>query len=68
MGKDLIIAEVKVNSGGIYQLGKAAITAAPQKDWSFPDIAADYTPTSGPGVVKLDLKIENQPVTGCNCR
>ena len=63
MSKDLTISEVKVTSAEFTSsvLPKFTRTA---KGLVLTGYAADYKPTSGPGVVKLDVKMEHQPVDG----
>jgi len=63
MGKDLIITEVKVNSTEFISSIRPQFTRT-AKGFVLSGYAADYNPTSGKGTVKLDLKIENQPVSG----
>ena len=63
MSKDLIISEVKVTSPEfISSVRPQFIRTA--KGLVLSGYAADYQPTSGPGVVKLDVKLEHQPVSG----
>ncbi len=63
MGKDMIITEVKENSPNYISSIKPQLTRT-AKGFVLSGYSADYTPTSGKGVVKLDLKIQNQPVNG----
>ena len=63
MGKDMIITEVKVNSKEFISSVRPQLTPT-AKGFVLSGYTADYKPTSGPGVVKLDLKIVNQPVNG----
>lgn len=63
MGKDLIITEVKVNSAEFTSSVRPQLTRS-AKGFVLSGYSADYKPTSGKGAVKLDLKIENQPVNG----
>jgi hypothetical protein len=63
MGKDMIITEVKVNSAKFISSVRPQLTRS-AKGFVLTGYSADYKPTSGPGVVKLDLKIENQLVNG----
>ena len=63
MGKNLIITDIKVNSA------EFASSVRPQfvhtaKGFVLTGYDADYKPTSGPGVVKLTLKIDHEPVSG----
>jgi hypothetical protein len=63
MGKDMIITEVKVNSAEFISSVRPQLTRTP-KGFVLSGYSADYKPTSGPGAVKLDLKIQNQAVNG----
>ena len=63
MGKDMIITEVKVNSAEFISSVRPQLTRS-AKGFVLSGYSADYKPTSGPGVVKLDLKIQNQAVNG----
>jgi hypothetical protein len=63
MGKDLIVTEVKVNSKEFISSVRPQLTRT-AKGFVLSGYTADYKPTSGPGVVKLDLRIENQAVSG----
>jgi hypothetical protein len=63
MGKDMIITEVKVNSKDFISSVRPQLTRTP-KGFVLSGYSADYKPTQGAGVVKLDLKIVNQPVDG----
>jgi hypothetical protein len=63
MGKDMIITEVKVNSAEFISSVRPQLTRS-TKGLVLTGYRADYKPTSGPGVVKLDLKIVNQMVNG----
>ena len=63
MGKDMIITEVKENSANYISSIKPQLTRT-AKGFVLSGYSADYTPTSGKGVVKLDLKIVNQLVNG----
>ena len=63
MGKDMIITEVKENSADYISSIKPQLTRT-AKGFVLSGYSADYTPTSGKGVVKLDLKIVNQMVNG----
>lgn len=63
MGKNLIITDIKVSSADF------ASSVRPQfvhtaKGFVLTGYDADYKPTSGPGVVKLALKIDHQPISG----
>jgi len=63
MGKDMIITEVKVSSAEFISSVRPQLTRT-AKGFVLSGYTADYKPTSGPGVVKLDLKIVNHPVNG----
>jgi hypothetical protein len=63
MGKDMIITEVKVNSAEFISSVRPQLTRS-AKGFVLTGYSADYKPTSGKGVVKLDLKIVNQLVNG----
>ena len=63
MSKNLVIAEVKVTSAEFISSVRPQFSAT-AKGLVLSGYTADYTPTSGPGVVKLDVKLENQPVSG----
>jgi hypothetical protein len=63
MGKDMIITEVKVNSAEFISSVRPQLTRT-AKGFVLTGYSADYKPTQGQGVVKLDLKIQNQAVNG----
>ncbi len=63
MGRDMIITEVKVNSAEFISSVRPQLTRS-EKGFVLTGYSADYKPTSGQGVVKLDLKIQNQTVNG----
>jgi hypothetical protein len=63
MGKDMIVTEVKVNSSDFISSVRPQLTRT-AKGFVLSGYTADYKPTKGPGVVKLDLKIQNQAVSG----
>lgn len=63
MGKDMIITEVKVNSAEFISSVRPQLTRT-AKGFVLSGYTADYKPTSGQGVVKLDLKIQNQAFSG----
>lgn len=63
MGKNMIITEVKVTSKDFVSSVRPQLTRTP-KGLVLSGYTADYEPTSGPGAVKLELKIVNQPVNG----
>jgi len=63
MGKNLIITDINVTSKDF------ASSVRPQfvhtaKGFVLAGYDADYKPTSGPGVVKLTIKIDHKPVSG----
>jgi len=63
MGKNLIITDIRVTSK------EFASSVRPQfmrtaKGFVLTGYDADYKPTSGPGVVKLTMKIDHAPVSG----
>src|SRR6478609_7266218 len=63
MGKDMIITEVKESSKDYVSSVRPQLTRT-ARGFVLSGYSADYKPTSGTGVVKLDLKIQNQPVNG----
>lgn len=63
MDKDMIITEVKVNSKDFISSVRPQLTRT-AKGFVLSGYTADYKPTSGTGIVRLDLKIVNQPVNG----
>lgn len=63
MNKDLVITEIKVNSPQFISTVKPQI-ARTAKGFVLTGYIGDYTPTSGPGVVHLDVKIKNGDVSG----
>ena len=63
MGKNMIITEVKVNSKDFISSVRPRLTRT-AKGFVLSGYTADYKPTSGPGAVKLELKIVNEPVNG----
>ena len=63
MGKDMIVTEVKVNSKDFISSVRPQLTRT-TKGFVLSGYSADYKPTTGKGVVKLDLKIENHAVNG----
>jgi hypothetical protein len=63
MSKDLVIAEVKVTSAEFTSSVRPQFSRS-AKGLVLSGYMADYKPTSGPGVVKLDVKLEHQPVSG----
>ena len=63
MGKNLIITDINVNST------ESASSVRPQfvhtaKGFVLTGYEADYKPTSGPGALKLNIKIDHQPISG----
>jgi hypothetical protein len=63
MGKDMIITEVKESSKDYISFVRPELTRT-AKGFVLSGYTADYKPTSGHGVVKLDLKIQNQAFSG----
>ena len=63
MSKDLVISEVKVTTAEFVSSVRPSFNRT-GKSFVLTGYAADYKPTSGPGVVKLDVKIDHQPVSG----
>lgn len=63
MGKDMIVTEVKESSKDYISSVRPQLTRN-AKGFVLTGYSADYQPTSGKGVVKLDLKIQNQAVNG----
>lgn len=63
MGKNLIITDIKVNSAEFISSVRPQFVRT-AKGFVLTGYDADYKPTSGPGVVKLTLKIDHQPVSG----
>jgi hypothetical protein len=63
MGKNLIITDIKVNSKDFISSVRPQFVQT-AKGLILNGYDADYKPTSGPGVVKLSLKIEHEPVSG----
>lgn len=63
MNKDLVITEIKVTSPEFFSSIRPQIskTAA---GFILAGYVADYRPTSGPGVVKLNVKLDYQEVNG----
>lgn len=61
MGKNLIITDIKVTSAEFYSSVRPQFVHT-QKGFVLTGYDADYKPTSGPGVVKLALKIQHHPV------
>ncbi|HWG39077.1 MAG TPA: hypothetical protein VN658_00910 [Candidatus Acidoferrales bacterium] len=63
LGKNLIITDIKVNSAEFVSSVRPQFVHTP-KGFVLTGYDADYKPTSGPGVVKLTLKIDHAPVSG----
>ena len=63
MGKNLIITDIKVTSSEFNSSVRPQFVHT-AKGFVLTGYDADYKPTSGPGVVKLSLKIEHEPVSG----
>lgn len=63
MGKNLIITDIKVNSTEFASSVRPRFVHT-AKGFVLTGYEADYKPASGPGVVKLSLKIDHQPVSG----
>lgn len=63
MGKNLIITDIKVDSAEFSSSVRPRFVHT-AKGFVLTGYDADYKPTSGPGVVKLNLKIAHEPVSG----
>jgi hypothetical protein len=63
MDNNLIITNIKVNSKDFISSVRPQFVQT-AKGLILKGYDADYKPTSGPGVVKLSLKIEHEPVSG----
>jgi hypothetical protein len=63
MNKDLIISEIKVTSPEFLSIVKPQVHKT-ANGFVLDGYVGDYKPTSGPGVVHLDVKIANAPVNG----
>jgi hypothetical protein len=63
MGKNLIITEIKVNSPEFISSVRPQFVHM-AKGFVLTGFDADYNPKSGPGVVKLGIKIDHKPVNG----
>ena len=63
LGKDLLISEIKVTSPQFVSTVKPQMVRS-AKGLELAGYVGDYTPTSGPGVVHLDVKIQHQSVNG----
>lgn len=63
MSKDLVISEVKVTSAEFVSSVRPQFRRS-NNGFVLAGYAADYQPTSGPGVVKLDVKIDHALVNG----
>ena len=63
IGKDMVIQEVKVVSPEFTSIIKPRLTRS-DAGLVLAGYVGDYTPTSGPGVVHLDVKVVYTPVSG----
>ncbi|MGC2696582.1 MAG: hypothetical protein WA738_12410 [Candidatus Angelobacter sp.] len=63
LGKDLVVSEIKVTSPLFVSTVKPQL-AKTAKGFVLTGYVGDYKPTSGPGVVHLDVKLENGAVSG----
>lgn len=63
MSKELVISEVKVTTAEFVSSVRPQFNRS-NNGFVLSGYAADYKPTSGPGVVKLDVKIDHQLVNG----
>ncbi len=63
LARDMSISEVKVTTAQFTSTVRPRMTKT-AKGFILAGYDADYTPTSGPGVVHLDVKIEHAPVQG----
>ncbi|HET9281518.1 MAG TPA: hypothetical protein VFR24_06110 [Candidatus Angelobacter sp.] len=63
MSKDLVISEIKVTSPQFLSIIKPQVQKT-ANGFILTGYVGDYTPTSGPGVVHLQVKIEHNPVNG----
>jgi len=63
MGKNLIITEIKVNSREFVSSVRPKFVHV-AKGFVLTGYDADYQPASGPGAVKLAIKIDHEPVSG----
>jgi hypothetical protein len=63
MSKDLVISEIKVTSPQFLSIIKPQVQKT-ANGFILTGYVGDYTPTSGPGVVHLAVKIEHNPVNG----
>jgi len=63
LSKDMVIQEVKVVSPQFTSIIKPHLTKT-DTGFMLTGYVGDYTPTSGPGVVHLDVKIAYTPVSG----
>jgi len=63
MSKDLVISEVKVTTPEFVSSVRPTFNRT-GIGFVLTGYAADYKPTSGPGVVKLDVKIDHQKIEG----
>jgi hypothetical protein len=63
MNKDLAITEIKVNSPQFISIVKPQVVKT-DVGFMLTGYVGEYTPTSGPGVVHLDVKIRHEAVNG----
>jgi hypothetical protein len=63
LGKDLVISEIKVTTPQFVSTVRPLIRKS-DKGYVLAGYVGDYTPTSGGGVVHLDVKIQHGPVNG----
>lgn len=63
LGKDLLISEIKVTSAQFASTVKPQLVSTSQ-GFELTGYVGDYRPTSGPGLVHLDVKIQHQPISG----
>lgn len=63
MDKTLVITEIKVTSSTFVSIVKPSMTRSAQ-GFVISGYTADYTPTSGSGVVHLNVKINHSPIEG----
>lgn len=63
LARDMSISEVKVTTAQFSSTVRPRMNKT-AKGFVLAGYDADYTPTSGPGVVHLDVKIEHAPVQG----
>jgi hypothetical protein len=63
LGKDMVIQEVKVTSPQFVSIVRPHVNKT-ATGFVLSGYEADYTPTTGPGVVHLDVKIDHQTIQG----